>query len=162
MCAEYHDCNCVIHVQGPNPDDDVEEVTVVTGGAENGKEPSRCVWAILSCCAPANTPIRYSCFDVLGCSAAFWDTNPCVPAILKTALDQATIYYGPATATNRTATPTPAAPAAPNAAAAATMSLMDALTAGVSAATAATTVAEQTAADSAAPATTASASTTAA
>lgn len=96
-------------VQGPNPDDDVEEVTVVVGGAEKGKEPSRCVWAILACCAPANTPIRFTCFDMLGCSTAFWDTNPCVPAIVRTALDQATKYYGPAT--NRTASTTPAPPA---------------------------------------------------
>lgn len=93
--------------QGPNPDDDVEEVTIVTGGAQKGKEPSRCVWAILSCCAPANTPVRYSCFDVLGCSTAFWDTNPCVPAILRAALEQATLYYGPVTS-NKNGTETPA------------------------------------------------------
>ncbi|XP_060844050.1 uncharacterized protein LOC132924004 isoform X2 [Rhopalosiphum padi] len=101
---------------GPNPDDDVEEVSIVTGGTEKGKEPSRCVWAILSCCAPANTPIRYTCFDVLGCSTAFWDTNPCVPAIIQTALDQATQYYGTATSTNRTTTPAPTPPATPAAA----------------------------------------------
>jgi len=98
--------------QGPNPDDDVEEVTIVAGGTEKGKEPSRCVWAILSCCAPSNTPIRYTCFDVLGCSTAFWDTNPCVPAIIKTALDQATQFYGDAASTNRTTTPAPTTPAA--------------------------------------------------
>lgn len=118
---------------GLNPDDDIEEVTIVAGGAEKGKEPSRCVWAILSCCAPANTPIRYTCFDVLGCSAAFWDTNPCVPAILKTALDQATQFYG--TATNRTTTPAPTPPAVP--AAAATDNVAS-LTVGTSAGTAAT------------------------
>ncbi|XP_060867103.1 uncharacterized protein LOC132942577 [Metopolophium dirhodum] len=101
---------------GPNPDDDVEEVTIVAGGTEKGKEPSRCVWAILSCCAPSNTPIRYTCFDVLGCSTAFWDTNPCVPAIIKTALDQATQFYGTTMATNRTATPVPTPPAVPAAA----------------------------------------------
>ncbi|XP_025420707.1 uncharacterized protein LOC112690831 [Sipha flava] len=96
-----------------NPDDDVEEVSIVAGGVEKGKEPSRCVWAILSCCAPSNTPIRYTCFDVLGCSTAFWDTNPCVPAILKAALDQATQFYGPTTATNRTETPTTMPPSPP-------------------------------------------------
>lgn len=118
--------------QESNPDDEVE---VIAGGAETGKEPSRCVWAILSCCAPANTPIRYTCFDVLGCSAAFWDTNPCVPAILLTALDQATKYYGTATATNRTTSPDPpttAVPAAPDAPVPdnAAMDLTAALTAG--------------------------------
>ncbi|XP_015368721.1 PREDICTED: uncharacterized protein LOC107165137 isoform X2 [Diuraphis noxia] len=102
---------------GPNPDDDVEEVTIVAGGSEKGKEPSRCVWAILSCCAPANTPIRYTCFDVLGCSTAFWDTNPCVPAIIKTALDQATQYYDTTTSVNRTTTAAPTPPAVPAAAA---------------------------------------------
>lgn len=101
---------------GPNPDDDVEEVTIVAGATEKGKEPSRCVWAILSCCAPSNTPIRYTCFDVLGCSTAFWDTNPCVPAIIKTALDQATQYYGTTMPTNRTTTPVPTPPAVPAAA----------------------------------------------
>lgn len=101
---------------GPNPDDDVEEVTIVAGGTEKGKEPSRCVWAILSCCAPSNTPIRYTCFDVLGCSTAFWDTNPCVPAIIKTALDQATQFYGTTMSTNRTTTPEPTPPAVPAAA----------------------------------------------
>ncbi|KAL4121164.1 hypothetical protein QTP88_013729 [Uroleucon formosanum] len=101
---------------GPNPDDDVEEVTIVTGGTEKGKEPSRCVWAILSCCAPSNTPIRYTCFDVLGCSTVFWDTNPCVPAIIMTALDQANKYYGTTTSTNRTTTSMPTPPAVPAAA----------------------------------------------
>lgn len=111
--------NLILYVvcpQGPNPDDDVEEVTIVAGGTEKGKEPSRCVWAILSCCAPSNTPIRYTCFDVLGCSTAFWDTNPCVPAIIKTALDQATQFYGTGMSTNRTATPVPTPPAVPAAA----------------------------------------------
>ncbi|XP_025208719.1 uncharacterized protein LOC112604068 isoform X2 [Melanaphis sacchari] len=98
--------------EGPNPDDEVEEVDIVTGGTEKGKEPSRCVWAILSCCAPANTPIRYTCFDVLGCSTAFWDSNPCVPAIIKAALDQATEYYGTVASTNRTAA-TPPMPTPP-------------------------------------------------
>lgn len=113
-----HDVHNTAHVvQAPNPDDDVEEVTIVAGGVEKGKEPSRCVWAILSCCAPSNTPIRYTCFDVLGCSTAFWDTNPCVPAIIKTALDQATQFYGPTTSTNRTETPTTTTTAPPPAAA---------------------------------------------
>ncbi|VVC33363.1 Hypothetical protein CINCED_3A023401 [Cinara cedri] len=129
-----------------NPDDEVE---VIAGGAEKGKEPSRCVWAILSCCAPANTPIRYTCFDVLGCSAAFWDTNPCVPAILLTALDQATAYYGAATASNRTVTTDkPAAdPAAtdPPATDAAAVDLTAALTAGTTTTTADTSIIDQTA-----------------
>ncbi|XP_050537982.1 uncharacterized protein LOC126903608 isoform X2 [Daktulosphaira vitifoliae] len=92
-----------------NPDDDAEEVDVVTGGTDNGKEPSRCVWAILSCCAPANSPVRYTCFDVLGCSSAFWESNPCVPPVIKVALEEAVKYYGPITSFNRTMTsPSPA------------------------------------------------------
>lgn len=82
----------------------METVTVVAGGAEKNKEPSRCVWAILSCCAPANSNIRYTCFDILGCSTAFWNTNPCIPAIIKTVLDQATIYYGGGGSSNDTTT----------------------------------------------------------
>lgn len=121
--------------QRPNPDDDVEEVTVVTGGVEKGKEPSRCVWAILSCCAPANTLIRYTCFDVLGCSTAFWDTNPCVPAILKTALDQATQYYGPTTSTNRTVTPAPTPAASPAAASTDTVATLTSTTAAAASTT---------------------------
>ncbi|XP_050424742.1 uncharacterized protein LOC126835911 isoform X2 [Adelges cooleyi] len=94
-----------------NPDDDAEEVEVIAGGANNGKEPSRCVWAILSCCVPANMPVKFTCFDVLGCSSAFWDTNPCVPAIIKVAMDEATKYYGPITSTNRTTAASPSPPA---------------------------------------------------
>lgn len=129
--------------QGPNPDDEVESVAIVTGGTENGKEPSRCVWAILSCCAPANTPIRYTCFDVLGCSTAFWDTNPCVPAIVKTALDQATMYYAPTTNGTKTTDvpPTTQAPAASNTVA---TDLMAALTAGTSTTVAAAPIVVQT------------------
>ncbi|CAH1721330.1 unnamed protein product [Aphis gossypii] len=127
---------------GPNPDDDVEEVTIVTGGTEKGKEPSRCVWAILSCCAPSNTPIRYTCFDVLGCSTAFWDTNPCVPAIIKTALDQATQYYGAATNSNRTTTPAPPTP--PAVPAAASTDTVASMMAGASTAAAAATTVDQT------------------
>lgn len=112
-------------------------MAIVAGGTENGKEPSRCVWAIMSCCAPANTPIRYTCFDVLGCSTAFWDTNPCVPAIIKTALDQATMYYAPTTNGTKTpadppATQPPATTQAPAASNTVTMDLMAALTAGTS------------------------------
>lgn len=84
----------------------------MTGGAQKGKEPSRCVWAILSCCVPANAPVRYSCFDVLGCSTAFWDTNPCVPAIMRAALEQATLYYGPVVNKNGTETPATTPPPA--------------------------------------------------
>jgi len=118
-------------------------VAIVAGGTENGKEPSRCVWAILSCCAPANTPIRYTCFDVLGCSTAFWDTNPCVPAIVNTALDQATAYYAP-TANGTKAPdlpPTTKAPAAGNTVA---TDPMAALTAGTSATVAAAPIVVQT------------------
>lgn len=93
-----------------NPNDEVESVNIVAGGTENGKEPSRCVWAILSCCAPANSPIRYTCFDVLGCSSAFWDTNPCVPPIVQAALEQATKFYVPSTSTNSTEAPPTTSP----------------------------------------------------
>lgn len=120
-------------------------MTVVAGGAEKNKQPSRCVWAILSCCAPANSNIRYTCFDVLGCSTAFWNTNPCVPAIIKAVLDQANSFYGGggggggspnATTTTAAPPPTTAAPPATTAAAAPD-GLLAALSAGAVAAVAA-------------------------
>lgn len=137
-------------LQASNPDDDVEEVTIIAGGADNGKEPSRCVWAILSCCAPANAPVQYTCFDLLGCSTAFWDTDPCVPAIIRAALEQATKYYGTTAPTNRTmsAGDTPPAAEAP-----ATDNVAVDLTSAMPASPSAATPAAVTAAPATAPAT---------
>ncbi|XP_073978054.1 hadley isoform X2 [Rhodnius prolixus] len=56
-------------------------------------EPSRCVWAIVACCAPGSTSIRYTCFELLGCQGAFWDVNPCDNRVVMAAANTALRFY---------------------------------------------------------------------
>ncbi|XP_065156790.1 uncharacterized protein hdly isoform X1 [Atheta coriaria] len=56
-------------------------------------QPSRCVWAIISCCQGNNQNISYSCFEQLGCTGAFWDKSPCDSDFAKAAVDIALQYY---------------------------------------------------------------------
>ncbi|KAF6208226.1 hypothetical protein GE061_016678 [Apolygus lucorum] len=57
------------------------------------KNPSPCVWAIVSCCSPGNANIRYSCFELLGCQGAFWDLSPCEPRVVQAAANTALMFY---------------------------------------------------------------------
>nr|ATU82463.1 venom mucin [Lethocerus distinctifemur] len=56
-------------------------------------EPSPCVWSIVACCAPGSSKIRYSCFELLGCPGAFWDTNPCEDRVVQAAASTALKFY---------------------------------------------------------------------
>lgn len=55
--------------------------------------PSRCIWAIVACCAPTSVTFRYSCFNFLGCSGTFWQINPCQLPIIMLAVNEASGYY---------------------------------------------------------------------
>lgn len=66
------------------------------GGGRNDtatRRPSRCVWAIVACCSPESTSIRYSCFELLGCPGAFWGVNPCEPKVVQAAANTALNFY---------------------------------------------------------------------
>lgn len=58
--------------------------------------PSRCVWAIVSCCTATSADISYACFEQLGCSGPFWDNSPCDSELARAAIDRAMQYYGSA------------------------------------------------------------------
>lgn len=55
--------------------------------------PSRCVWAIVSCCSASSTNVSYACFEQLGCSGAFWDNSPCDSDFARAAIDSAMKYF---------------------------------------------------------------------
>lgn len=54
---------------------------------------SRCVWAIVSCCAASSADVSYTCFEQLGCTGAFWDKSPCDSEFARAAIDSAMRYY---------------------------------------------------------------------
>jgi hypothetical protein len=56
-------------------------------------DPSRCVWAIISCCSPGSSNVRNPCFELLGCSGPFWDTNPCNEGMANAALKVVGEFY---------------------------------------------------------------------
>jgi hypothetical protein len=56
-------------------------------------DPSRCVWAIISCCSPGSTTVRNPCFELLGCPGPFWDTKPCNERITGAALKVVGQFY---------------------------------------------------------------------
>ncbi|XP_067010601.2 uncharacterized protein hdly [Anabrus simplex] len=64
-----------------------ESVNVIPTG------PSKCVWAIISCCTPRSNVIRHECFELLGCQGAFWDVNPCDGRITQSAVKLALNFY---------------------------------------------------------------------
>ncbi|KAL3277061.1 hypothetical protein HHI36_012422 [Cryptolaemus montrouzieri] len=55
--------------------------------------PSRCVWAIVSCCSTASSDVSNECFEQLGCSGPFWDVKPCESEFAKSAIESALNYY---------------------------------------------------------------------
>uniref|UniRef100_A0A224XY62 Putative conserved secreted protein n=1 Tax=Panstrongylus lignarius TaxID=156445 RepID=A0A224XY62_9HEMI len=83
----------------PGQMDDGLEGRMGGGGGGGGQrnvtatEPSRCVWAIVACCAPGSTSIRYTCFELLGCQGAFWDVNPCDNRVVMAAANTALRFY---------------------------------------------------------------------
>lgn len=58
------------------------------------KGPSRCVWAIVSCCTASSGQVDFGCFEELGCQGPFWDTNPCDSEVAKAAIANALNFYG--------------------------------------------------------------------
>jgi hypothetical protein len=56
-------------------------------------DPSRCVWAIISCCSPGSSNVRNPCFELLGCPGPFWDTKPCNEKITGAALKVVGEFY---------------------------------------------------------------------
>lgn len=54
--------------------------------------PSRCVWAIISCCSPEMLEQRSQCFTALGCQSLAGD-NPCSPDVVNNAIQQASSFY---------------------------------------------------------------------
>lgn len=63
------------------------------GGVNGADAPSRCIWAVISCCSPVSTNVRYACFEQLGCPGSFWDQNPCSREITAAALNVAQRFY---------------------------------------------------------------------
>jgi hypothetical protein len=57
------------------------------------EDPSRCVWAIVSCCSPGSNKIRHPCFELLGCPGPFWDTNPCNKGMTAAAVKVVHQFY---------------------------------------------------------------------
>lgn len=52
----------------------------VKGGVSNSqepREPSKCVWAITSCCQAGSIRVNSECFEKYGCPGSFWDQSPC-------------------------------------------------------------------------------------
>lgn len=70
---------------------DTDEVTLAP--PPSAIEPSKCVWAIVSCCSVASNQISYNCFEQLGCSGAFWDSNPCETEFARAAIANVMKYY---------------------------------------------------------------------
>lgn len=58
-----------------------------------GNQPSRCVWAIISCCSASSNTVSYDCFEQLGCTGAFWDNSPCESEFARAAISTAMNYY---------------------------------------------------------------------
>lgn len=65
----------------------------VNNNNNNVREPSRCVWAIISCCTGSSQDVSYSCFEQLGCSGAFWDSSPCNSEFARAAINAAANYF---------------------------------------------------------------------
>ncbi|XP_031338550.1 uncharacterized protein LOC116167346 [Photinus pyralis] len=58
-----------------------------------GSQPSRCVWAIISCCSASSNTVSYDCFEQLGCNGPFWDNSPCDGGFARPAISTAMNYY---------------------------------------------------------------------
>lgn len=71
----------------------VETATTTTVPPLPETGPSRCVWAIISCCGVSSAAVSYNCFEQLGCNGAFWDNSPCDSAFARAAIDSAMKYY---------------------------------------------------------------------
>lgn len=57
------------------------------------QNPSRCVWAIVSCCSPRSNKVRHPCFELLGCPGPFWDTSPCNKGMTASAVKVIHQFY---------------------------------------------------------------------
>lgn len=59
----------------------------------SGRQPSNCVWAIISCCSGTSPRVSYSCFEQYNCVGAFWDSSPCDSDFARAAVNTAENYY---------------------------------------------------------------------
>ncbi|XP_044258069.1 uncharacterized protein LOC123007095 [Tribolium madens] len=69
-----------------------ETPTTVSTPVFRPNEPSRCVWAIISCCS-STAEVSYDCFEQRGCPGAFWDQSPCDNDFAQAAIAAALNYY---------------------------------------------------------------------
>lgn len=60
---------------------------------QDPETPSRCIWAIVSCCSRNDLAVRYACFEQLGCHGAFWDRNPCADKVQDAALEETSRFF---------------------------------------------------------------------
>lgn len=77
----------------PGPSTTAKIPSAIKPGAPPGKQPSRCVWATISCCQPSSGDVSYSCFEQLGCTGAFWDSTPCQSEFANAAIQNIMDYY---------------------------------------------------------------------
>lgn len=64
-----------------------------TSRPSKGRQPSNCVWAIISCCSGTSSSVSYSCFEQYNCVGAFWDSSPCDSDFARAAVNTAENYY---------------------------------------------------------------------
>lgn len=55
--------------------------------------PSKCAWAVVSCCSDASTKTPDYCFEERGCPGPFWDRSPCESDFAKAAIKRALKFY---------------------------------------------------------------------
>ncbi|EEZ98098.1 DNA-directed RNA polymerase II subunit RPB1 [Tribolium castaneum] len=73
-------------------EDSNQPSTTVSTPQFRPNEPSRCVWAIISCCS-STSEVSYDCFEQRGCPGAFWDKSPCDNEFAQAAIEAALNYY---------------------------------------------------------------------
>lgn len=64
----------------------------IKSAPSHNSNPSRCVWAIISCCSMTSA-ISYECFEQLGCEGAFWGPSPCESDFAQAAVVNIMNYY---------------------------------------------------------------------
>ncbi|KAF2900686.1 hypothetical protein ILUMI_05500 [Ignelater luminosus] len=60
---------------------------------DSARQPSRCVWAIVSCCSTSSQEVSYNCFEQLGCGGPFWGSQPCESEFARAAIANVINYY---------------------------------------------------------------------
>lgn len=88
----HKDTNTTKNVNDMSVDSE-NEIATIPPSIPRPQGPSKCVWAIVSCCSTASREVSYECFDQLGCGGPFWDVNPCDSEYAKAAIQTALNYY---------------------------------------------------------------------